>query len=201
MPLVTFTANSASVTLGVSQVDGMLDDGTYRFVHRFTRPPPDDVEWSIKQVYVNAGGRTSATRCRDKEPTLWTSVEFPQLKDEIISTDDGSFTAVYKERVHSVNKGVLRFPTTLYPVSGREPGLRDSNAPGRSSTDADSSFLSHRGFHSCHIPLGRIKLEENFLECIVRPYARMDRQLVTSNDAGGDLWPRIRHIQVVLEYK
>lgn len=202
MPLIVFSVNTLHPSVGVSQASAMEDDGTFRLVHKFDKPPPIDTEYFIKHVFINSSGQRSGDQGRDKEPTLWATLDFPQLTDEIVSTDSNARTATFNNKTHSVNSGVLRFPVTTYPINGRKDNNDvDSNVPGRSNLDALANFYVHRGTHVCNIPLGRMIVEDNRIECIFRPIANQDKQLVDSDDAGGDLWPRIRNLQVILEYK
>jgi hypothetical protein len=202
MPLIVFSVNTLHDTVGESQALAMEDDGTFRLTHQFVEPPPVDTEYFIKHVYINSSGQRGGDQGRNKEPTLWAALDFPQLTDEIVSTDNNAKSAEYNGKVHSVDGGVLRFPVTTYPITGRKNNIGvDSNKPGRASADAFASFYVHRGTHVCNIPLGRMSVEDNRIDCIFRPFARLGRQLVDSDDAGGDLWPRIRNLQVILEYK
>lgn len=202
MPLIIFSVNTATRTLGEAQALGMGDDGTFRMSHRLKESPHPDTQYTLKHVFINAGGsRTGTTIVGDRnlEPCLWADFHFPQLVDGVITRTDDRLAQFETTTPVSVNSGMLRFPITTYPITG-ESGL-DSNAPGRSGTINFSQFFQHTGTHVCDIPLGSMRLEDNVIECVMRPLARFDRQLVDADTVAGDLWPRIRNMQIILEYK
>lgn len=200
MTLITFSVNTEnSDTTAIAS--GMSPDGSYTLTHVFKQTPPPDAEYTIKHVYINTGQDGPGFSGRQHKPGIWVDFHFPQLEDKIIATQKSKrYTlSVTEGRHHTVDSGVIRFPITTYPVNGENNAI-DSNAPGRAD-DIEGTNYAHAGTHVCNVPVGRMRVDDNVMQCVVRPLAHQDLQLVDADNAIGSLWPRVRNLQVILEYK
>ena len=203
MPLITFSLNTTYENEDDSLPLGMDPDGSFTLRHLLTHPPPPETEYTLKQVSIDGGGLATS---RNKQPTYWVSLDFPQLDERVIARDD------FKETVHSeggapphVNdRGTLRFPITIFPVDGRNtasPSILDANTPQRYFIGLDASpHYTHRGNHIVNVPLGKIRVDEGFITCKLTP-RDINARLATESGNGDNLFCRLKQIQVILEYK
>ena len=206
MPLVVFSINTAFNGITDTVAQGMERDGSFRLRHYFDMPPHDDTEYTLKHVFINVSGdgRLRGDRGENKAPSAWVDVKFPNLTDDMIiskrhartvdaSTRHGDDTAIKKGTILD-DRGQIRFPITQFPVNGNT-----SNNKERWSASDRGSHYEFRGTHICNIPLGRMKLEDGEIECVLTPRDRYADTFATTTRNPRRV--RIRSIQVVLEYK
>lgn len=214
MPLIDFSLRTLALNTNDEFPEGMNFDGSFTLQKDIRDLPPDNAEFFIKHIYVDGGGQVPAHR--RKEPVVWVGVELPEMSDEIISRDDVS-TQVTSTRFngdatpHLNNRGVLRFPITMYPVDGWHnvddlgiyDGARDysSNITSRQNIVANAPrHYEAKGTHSCNIPIGKMRLDDHTIRIKLTPYA-VDGDITSETTSTTDQKVRIRYIQVILEYK
>jgi hypothetical protein len=213
MPLIEFSLNTAPIATNNEFSLGMDPDGSFSLSHELRDIPPEDTQFTLKHIFVDASGSNTSS-ARRKEPVVWLGIELPQLTDEIITRDDVSKTVVSNrdfgdKLLHVNNRGVLRFPITMYPVDG----LHNTNNDGTPAANDHScnvirrqniaqnasQHYEHRGTHTCNIPLGRIRLDDHEIMLRVTPYAA-DGEITPETTSNDDQKVRIRYMQVILEY-
>lgn len=206
MPLIVFTGNVQYVTNARAFTTGMRDDGSFYFCKKLEYVPPPETEFFLRQVSFDAGGNSIVNGGRNKIPSIWMSLDFPQMDDEIITHDINKKTIIDKlndagETVPpTVNDfGIIRFPILTYPASGLDSSV-EANKTNRQGSDIKGQSYEHRGFHEMNIKLGRMKLEGGFLECILTPRLGDGRTALDRVTKTNRLC-RIRQFQVILEYK
>jgi len=206
MPLIIFSVNT-EYSSGAQNIPAeMLPDGSFKFRHHLPFKLPEDTVFTLKHVAIDAGGESNFT-AQNKQPSIWVSVDFPQLKDEIIHAH--SYNQHYEafdnltSLGYQVNDGgAMRFPITSYPVSGKTFSTIwiDSNTVDRQGVNGTvQRQYQHKGTHILNIPLGRFHLEDQFIECIVTPRDRIVNVAPQVNVNPRTC--RIKIIQVILEYK
>jgi len=203
MPLLSFNVATENVD-GSSIANGMNEDGTFTLSHTFTQTPPPETEYTLKHVFfISSGIQSEGAAIRWHQPAIWCDIAFPQLDREIVSVNS-SRVKEFRGKNHVVNSGVIRFPVTTFPVTGEKNNDVDSNEPRRARTltlDNFAQHFRHQATHICNLPLGSMRLSENRIECIIRPIARQDLQAVDADEPNNELFPAIRAVQLILEYK
>lgn len=216
MPLLCLSVNTG-LSLLETVAFGMERDGGFTLVHNFGADFNNDVEFTLKHVYVNVSGAGRFTaleeRGENKEPTIWLDVVFPDMEEEIISSKRNDDTTEYKTLSNGreifprspplkFEMGVMRFPITCFPINGYRgttSSSANSNKLGRQSNNAQGATLESRGVHICDIPLGKMKLQDNCLRIRFNPRDQLLENMIRST--GGLRKVRIRSMSVLLEYK
>ncbi len=203
MPLLSFNVATEN-TNGSSIASGMNEDGTFTLSHSFTQALPAETEYTLKHVFILSSGIQSVgPPIRWHQPAVWCDLSFPQLNREIIA-ENTSRIKEFRGKPRAVNSGTLRFPITTFPVTGEKSKDVDSNEPRRARTLALDNFAQHfrhQATHVCNIPLGSMRVPENKLECVIRPIARQDLLAVDADEPNDEVFPAIRAVQLILEYK
>lgn len=200
MPLITFTVNTSYNDVNDSIPVGMEFDGSYTLSHKLTHTLPPETEYWVKQVSIDAGGLDNS---RNKTPTYWISLDFPQLNERIVARTDFKTSVVAEGdvRSHVNDRGTLRFPITIFPVDGRNTATPlNSNVCDRiNDTIPAGPAYSHRGCHIMNVPLGTLRVDESFIVCKLTP-RDVEARLATES-VGALRLCRLKQMQVILEYK
>ncbi len=209
MPLIQFSVNTDIAGVNRHTLLGSTGQGTFKLSHKLRKLPPPETEYVVKHVSLSASGHNT-TNQRRSLPTIWMGVEFPQLDDEIIARRDNTIvvqdlnpdggTEVMPPHLNT--RGTLRFPITTYPVDGTDTSQLgvDSNRTDRFDIlTVLGRDMVHAGTHVTNIPLGRMRMEEDFLNVVLTPYDEYGR--IFTQTIGGDRIGRVRHLQIILEYK
>lgn len=199
MPLIQFSVNTRYT--GTTQLfpEGVDFDGSFRLRHYFKDAPHPETEYTLKHIEIDSGGTTFS---RAKRHCFWVDFKFPQLNDAILEPLKEERPVVLDDgKPHLNDFGSLRFPITSFPVDGfNTEDSRNSNQVIRASSSQPAPIAySAKGNHDMNIPLGRIRVEDGFLDCIVRGFDSVNSILTESS--GGNRKCRIKQIQVILEYK
>lgn len=208
MPLLQVSINTDVQENDNHTLLGSEGDGTFRILHRMTTLPPPETEYTIKHVYLNSTINDSRKQT-NSIPMMWVGIDFPQLDDEMVARRDQIITVQDVnpdfgeiQRPHQNTRGVLRFPVTSYPVDGvwSGDGTTDSNVIRRFADISKTDIrYEQKGTHVTNIPLGRIRMEEDFLEVIITPYD--DSARIFTQTEGNDRICKVQRIQIILEYK
>lgn len=202
MPLIQFSVNTQYENTVHIISQGMDFDGAFKLRHKFQKIPPPETEYTLKKVCIDGGGLVFS---RNKYPTMWVGIHFPQIEDEIIAKDSDKKTVVDVNngtRPHTNDHGILRFPVTSYPIDGiNTDDNLDSNRPDRAASKVPAPpFYQHRAdHHDMNIPLGRIRTSEGFIDCKLTPYDYQNS--IATESVGANRKVRIKQLQVILEYK
>jgi len=211
MPLITFTVNTNYLSNVPHIPLGMDVDGSFKLSKRLEYIPPKETIFRLKRVFYDGGGQLGESGGvnggRNKTPVVWMGLEFPQM-EEIIHSDikketvDGTYRTKFEDpevATRTVNDfGILRFPLKTFPISGAVAAATNPNSVDRQRNSVDGEKFEHKCNHDMDIPLGRMNLENGFLECILTPRER-DAKLPIEMRGTLRLC-RIRQIQVILEY-
>lgn len=199
MPLIALTVNTNYNSNSSNVPFAMEKDGSFRLSKKLEYVPPKETIFYLRKVFFDAGGQDSTQGGRNKTPTIWMSLDFPQLEtythtdinavDAVGTFDNGIET---KEVVTSNDFGVLKFPLVTYPING---GGSNPNRVDRKST---TSSFEHKSNHITNIPIGKMNLENGFLECVITPRERGGK-LAFETRASTHLC-RFRQAQIILEY-
>lgn len=197
MPLLIFTVNTSVGSFTQSIFPGQDNDGSFRLRKTLDFIPPPDTVFTLKQVSWDGGGNNGGSS--NKKPPLWISVEFPQLSDELITsqTSKTSIRSKNDGRYYVNDYGVIRFPITAYPY-GTKRATQNPNVVNRQGQDEEDFHFEHKAFHHMHVPLGKFHLEEGFLDCVLTPRDLDGRTAAYAQ--GTNRLVRIKQIQVILEY-
>ena len=182
---------------------GMSTDGTFRLVKHLEQIPPKETEFRLKRVFFDSSG-DAFQGGRNKTPTIWLSLEFPQMESLLHTPidketiNDGEHTSVFGGP-NNVDKnvindfGILKFPVMTFPVQGSQV-----NVHNRQQNTSLGELYEHKSNHNMDIPLGRMNIENGFIELILTP--RDFEGFMSIQKKGLVRLNRIRQIQVILEY-
>jgi len=211
MPLIEFSINTNQLFVNSEYATGMDADGSFTLSHTLRELPHEGTEFFIRHVFIHAGSHNNSAQ-RRKRPTIWVGVELPEMMDEITTRDDISKTIVSTRgdaTPHLNDRGRLRFPITMHPVDGWH---NVSGGSGYNVVDYSSNIVNrqkvvtnasqhyeHKGFHSCKIPLGKMRLDNHTIHMKLTPYSG-DGDMVSETTFNTNQMIRISQMQVILEY-
>jgi hypothetical protein len=201
MPLIVLTLNTSYPSNAPNVPIGTEKDGTFRFSKRLEFIPPKESEFHLRHVFFDAGKGGVGGGGRNKTPTIWMSLDFPQM-ESIIHTNvnkknasgtfnDGSGNVDVNGVVNDF--GILKFPINTFPIT--ESGVNKVN---RQANNAAAESYMHECNHNMDINLGRMNLENGFLECILTP--RDLGGLLNFERIGNVRLCRFLQAQIILEY-
>jgi len=204
MPLIIFNVNTAYVTNARGLPEGISPDGSFKLSKRLDFIPSPDTIFKLRHVSFDGGGDASSAGGRNKKPSCWMSVHFPQMEEDFINSNtarktiQGRFDNGGNPLPLTINDyGALRFPLITYPISGILSGANANNTE-RGTNSGSANKYQHRANHDMNLSLGRMKLEGGVLECEIR-MRNIDGDLPTDR-SGSTRFCRMRQMQVILEY-
>ena len=204
MPLIIFNVNTRYTTNAYALPQALSEDGSFKLSKRLEFIPSPDTIFKLKHVSFDAGGDDSSAGGRNKKPTTWISVHFPQMEEDFINSNkeretiQGRFNDNGELIPETINDhGALRFPLMTYPITGIDSG-NNPNITERGFNSGTANNYQHRANHDMNLTLGRMKLEGGVLDCELR--MRDNNARLAIDRSGALRLCRIRQIQVILEY-